>query len=305
MTANKLLIILVTFLCSCGGDGNEYRDNTPTWGKLKVYYEEGIKPHVENQVYTFEALYNKADVELHMSSEAEAVKALLSDSCEAIVISRLPGEQEKKAFASRKYSPGYSAVAKSGITFITNARLGLDVLDTSMIRTLISGDGEITMTDGTSKKLKIIFADNSAVLHYVKDSIAGVRGLSQNCTALGSTPETINYIAQNDNAIGVIDYAWLSDRDDSINKANAGKIKFLAIRNNKADSAVYPNQSSFKTGSYPFTRTIYVIRKTGEFTLAKGFESFVAGPKGQVTFLKQGLLPTRQQERLVTINLEE
>jgi hypothetical protein len=44
------------------------------------------------------------------------------------------------------------------------------------------------------------------------------------------------------------------------------------------------------------------MRKTGEFTLAKGFESFVAGPKGQLTFLKQGLLPIRQAERNVTIN---
>jgi hypothetical protein len=46
------------------------------------------------------------------------------------------------------------------------------------------------------------------------------------------------------------------------------------------------------------------MRKTGEFSLAKGYESFVAGPKGQLTFLKQGLLPHRQSERQIKINLE-
>jgi hypothetical protein len=49
---------------------------------------------------------------------------------------------------------------------------------------------------------------------------------------------------------------------------------------------------------------VYVIKKTGEFSLAKGFETFVAGPKGQITFLKQGLLPTKQQERIVEVKME-
>ena len=302
----RLVLLFLIFLYSCGGNENVYKDNTPTSGKLKVYYEEGIKPHVENQVYTFEALYENAEVELHMASEAEAIMALLNDSCEAIFISRLPGEQEKKAFASRKYTPGYSAVANSGVAFIANAQLALSELDSNMIQTLISGTGEVLMPDGSSKKVKVVFdKDNSSVLHYMKEKITGEKGLSANCSAMGSTPETINYIAQNNNAIGVIDYAWLSDKEDSLNKANGGKIKVLALRYNKADSAVYPNQTSFKTGKYPLARTLYVIRKVGEFTLAKGFESFVAGPKGQVTFLKQGLLPTRQQERLVTIKLQE
>jgi hypothetical protein len=30
----------------------------------------------------------------------------------------------------------------------------------------------------------------------------------------------------------------------------------------------------------------------------------VAGPKGQITFLKQGLLPTKQQERIVEVKME-
>jgi hypothetical protein len=44
-----------------------------------------------------------------------------------------------------------------------------------------------------------------------------------------------------------------------------------------------------------------VYRNTDDFSLAKGFETFVAGPKGQNTFLKQGLLPTHQQERNIKI----
>jgi len=121
---------------------------------------------------------------------------------------------------------------------------------------------------------------------------------------LASSKEAINYVAANKNTMALIDFAWLSDVDDSISKANRDKIKFIGVRRPGSLEVNYPNQSSFKLGTYPYTRTVYVYRKTGDFTIAKGFESFVAGPKGQVTFLKQGLLPTKQQERSIHINME-
>jgi hypothetical protein len=103
------------------------------------------------------------------------------------------------------------------------------------------------------------------------------------------------------NTIAFIDFAWLSDKDDSLFKANQHKIKFIAVSKPGSNIGEYPHQSSLKLGNYPFQRTVYVYRKTGDFSLAKGFESFVAGPKGQLTFLKQGLLPTRQSERALDI----
>ena len=59
--------------------------------------------------------------------------------------------------------------------------------------------------------------------------------------------------------IGVIDFAWLSDVDDSLWKAHQTSIDFVAV--SKPNSTLYskPSQSSFKTGEYPFTRTVYVI----------------------------------------------
>ena len=80
-------------------------------------------------------------------------------------------------------------------------------------------------------------------------------------------------------------------------------IKFISI--GRTDTIFFePNQSSFKTGEYPLTRTIYLLRRSDDFSLAKGFEAFMAGPKGQLTFLKQGLLPIRQAERTIHVNME-
>lgn len=300
------LMSCILSLSSCKGPfKNDYKDNSPTSGKLKVYYDEGLALHVKNQVATFESQYKNAAIELFQTSESEAVQALYNDSCEAIVISRLLTDKEAKAFASKRFSPKYTAVAKSGIAIIANITTDINRMSYEQIIKLLSGAPSFKDSTGKEQTLTLLFdKNNSAVLHYMLDSVLKARKLPSNCSILNSSIESINYVANNKNSIAFIDFAWLSDADDSIYKANTGKIKFLSVSKPKSDSFELPSQSSFKLGTYPLIRTVYVMRKTGEFSLAKGFESFVAGPKGQLTFLKQGLLPCRQAERRIKVDLE-
>lgn len=308
---NKRLIfpvILCTFFCfvSCSDYfKNDYNDNSPTSGKLKVFYDEGLQSHVKNQVYTFESLYPNVSVELFEAPENEAVQALYNDSCEAIVISRLLTDKEKKAFESRSFFPKYSAVAKSGVALITNTENPISKLSFEEVAALLTQPFSVKDSSGRNIKITVLFdKNNSAVLHFVLDSILKSKPLASHCNILSSSLESINYVAKNKNTIAFLDFAWLSDVDDSLYKANKTKIRFIALSKPGSTTYELPSQSSFKLSTYPFTRTVYVIRKTGDFTLAKGFESFVAGPKGQLTFLKQGLLPARQSERALDIKLE-
>lgn len=272
---------------------------------LKVYYDEGLEPHVKNQVATFESQYDKVFIRLKQSSEDEAVQALYNDSCEAIVISRMLTEREKKAFASKSFFPKYTAVAKSGVAVITHAETPFSRMSVQQLKDALTGPAPLKDSLGNDLQLKVLFdKNNSSVLHFMLDSVLKQKRLSSNCSILNSTIESINYVAKNKNVIALIDFAWLSDADDSMAVANKHSIKFICLGNSDSDRCEFPNQSSFKLNTYPLTRTVYVYRKTGEFTLAKGFESFVAGPKGQLTFLKQGLLPTHQTERMIEINME-
>jgi phosphate transport system substrate-binding protein len=282
---------------------NDYVDNSPTSGKLKVYYDEGLQLHIKNQAYTFESQYPNAKVELYSSNESEAIQALFNDSCKEIVIPRLLGEREKKSFESKNMYPKFSAVAKTGVALITNLNTPVDSLSYGQVIDLLSKPFMCKDSISNSTKISVLIdGSNSSVSHYLVDSLLKGGKLSPNCGSLKSTIESINYVAKNKNTIAFIDFAWLSDVDDSISKANRDKIKFVAIGKNNVYA--YPGQSSFKLGTYAFTRTVYVIRNAGEFSLAKGLESFVAGPKGQILFLKQGLLPERQQERNVQVNFE-
>lgn len=304
MSKISWLFIAVAGLFSCGGIKDYDEVNSPTTGKLNVWYDDALDLHVQNQTATFESLYPYAQVELFPSSESEAVQALYDDRCEAIVISRPLNAAEVKAFASKDWFPKFSAVAKSGVALITNVGTPINNISYENALALLTGDGTTKDSLGQDLRVKALLdKNNSSVVHYLKDSLLQGRSFSANCNILKSSFEAINYVAENKNTVAFIDFAWLSDMDDSVYKANEGKIKFLRVNNSGSNQYEFPNQSSFKLATYPFTRTIYVYRKTGDFTLAKGFESFIAGPKGQLTFLKQGLLPTRQGERNVKINI--
>lgn len=270
-----------------------------------MYYDEGLQKHAKNQVFTFQAQYPNAEITQTVCTEDDAIKALYNDSCEAIMISRPLSAEEKKVFESKKYFPKFSAVANSGVAIITNMATPLKQLSFNQVSQLLTKEFFINDSLGSKIKLRVLLdGNNTSVMRYFIDSLLKGEMFSEECNAIATTIKAINYVAENKNIIAFIDFAWLSDIDDSLVKANSNKIKFIPVSAKGKSEYFYPSQSTFKTGQYPFTRTIYVMRKTGDFTLAKGFESFVAGPKGQLTFLKQGLLPARQAERLIDVKVE-
>ena len=300
------VFISAFFFFSCSNYfKNDYNDNSPTSGKLKVYIDEGLKHHIKNQAYTFESIYPNANIYLYSSSENDAIQKLYNDSCELIVISRVLNKNEIKSFASKNYTIIPTPIAKSGIAIITSKKTPINKLSFEEAVRVLNGQNNLFDSLGNPISLSVVFdSPNSSVIHYIQDSVLKNLKIGSNCTVLNSTLESINYVAHHKNSIAFIDFAWLSDTDDSIFKANESILKILPL--SKKNSRYYekPNQSSFKLNTYPFTRTIYAIKKTGEFTLAKGFETFMAGPKGQLTFLKQGLLPNKQNERSIKIIIE-
>ncbi|MBN8692302.1 MAG: substrate-binding domain-containing protein [Bacteroidetes bacterium] len=301
---NSLLLLIVLAFTGCDNYyKNDYQDNSPTSGQLKVFHEEGLNLHVKNQLYTFAVQYPGSKCESIVAFENECIKALYDDSCKAIMINRLLSENEKKLFAQKQLNPRYSAMAKTGVALIVNSQTKIKTLSTEQIKKLLSDELIVKDSAGTEIKL-IAITDNkqSSVSLYLRDSLLAQKSFGKNCFAVESSLELIEKIANTPNAIGFLDFAWLSDKDDELYKKYQNKIHFISVGK---DNTVYfePNQSSFKTGEYPFTRTIYFIRRSEDFTLSQGLETFMAGPKGQMTFLKQGLLPARQQERVIEINM--
>jgi phosphate transport system substrate-binding protein len=292
------------FSCNTGYFKNDYTDNSPTSGKLKIYCDEGLFLHAKNQARTFEGQYPKASIEVISCLEDEAVNALFNDSCKVIFIAREFNENEKKAFASKAMNPPFSIVAFDGVALITNQNTPLAKISVKQVEEMLTMP--VFLADSMDHKtpIRAVFDNsNSSVSHYLQTEVCKGKAFSQNCSAVNCTDEVLEYLAKTPNTIGFIDFARLSDADDPAYKEWMKKLKFIPLGNGNG-LFVDPSQSSFKTMEYPFTRKVYLYRQAPEFSLAKGFQAFVAGPKGQMTFLKQGLLPFKQQERNIEVKFE-
>lgn len=286
---------------SCGMKDDITKKDSPTSGTLTLMYDEGLALHIQNQIYTFSTIYKYANITTIASNEKNCIEALYNDSCKAIAITRQLNADELQKFKSKNIYPHTSVVAKTAIAFIVNKNFSDSLISIQMLESILEGNDSSYVK---GKRIQIIFDNqNSGNTRQLKDSLMSKSVFGKNCSTVTSTKQLVDALSKNESAIGVCDYAWLSDKDDSITKQFYGKIKILAVSKTNNAVAYMPDQSNIATGDYPFCRNICIIRRSAEFSLAKGIETFIAGEKGQLMFLKQGLPPNRQEERLIEIDL--
>jgi phosphate transport system substrate-binding protein len=289
-------LLLIT--CSSCNTSTKKEDlpNTPTSGVLKVFCEEGMFLHLKNQAYTFEHIYYNASVQVAYVNEKQAVEGLYNDSCKVIVISRILSKDELAKFQANNIYPTQICIAKSALAFVVPINATDSVISTDHLKRIISGED-------TSYNM-VFDNENSGTTRFLKDSLLQGKAFGKNCFALKNTTALIDHVSRNRNTIGVLDYAWLSDSDDSTSKAFLGRVKILAVSKPGNNLAYMPDQSNIQTNDYPLCRWVYATRRSAAFTLGTGFSLFVAGQKGQIMFIKQGLVPFVQPGRDVEINTE-
>jgi phosphate transport system substrate-binding protein len=272
---------------------NEIPD-TPTSGKIKVLCEEGFTLPMQREVYTFQELYDRAKVEVVFVSEKQAIEALYNDCCKVIVVSRNLSAVEEKKFKAINVMPHPTCIAKNAVAFVVPFGAADSVISVQKIKALLSG------TDTT---FNLVFDnENSGITKFLKDSILQGKAFGKNCFAVKNTQELIKLVSERKHVIGVMDYAWLSDKDETITKEILTKIHTLSVSLQQGKTGFYPDQSNIETKDYPFCRYAYIMRRSGDFTLGAGFVAFVTGQKGQLMMLKTGLVPAFRQEREVEVN---
>jgi phosphate transport system substrate-binding protein len=294
-------IILSLFIFSCGLKEDITKKDSPTSGKTNLFYDEGLTLHIKNQIYTFQTTYKYADIGLRASNEKACIEALYNDSSKVIAISRELTKKELTQFKAKNIFPQTSVVAGDAIAFIVSKTFNDSTISIKELTELLKGN-DSTFIRG--QHINIVFDNaNSGSTRQLKDSLIPLQSFGKNCTALNNTTELINTISANPKSIGVCDYAWLSDKDDNTTKEFLKTIKILAVSKYNNEISYMPDQSNIATKNYPLCRSICIIRRSAEFSLGKGIETFIAGPTGQLMFLKQGLPPNRQEERLIEVDM--
>lgn len=296
-------LLLITGCRDLDKDGKPL--DTPTSGSIKIAVDESLRPLLEAELSTFEALYPRADIEAYYYPEAEAIDALLTDSVRLAVVTRKFTKEEKEYFKKITITPGERDVALSAVAVIVHRNNPDTLINMRQLRDLLQGKiTQWSQLGGKNKAgIEIVFDNpNSGLIRHLKDSVAKVDKLPANTFAVNNNQAVVDYVSENENALGLIGLEWISDKEDSTSNSFLNKIRVMSVA---GDSAHFkPYQAYLALKYYPLARRITVLSREARSGLGTGFTAFFASERGQRIVLKAGLVPVTMPLRVVEIDRE-
>jgi phosphate transport system substrate-binding protein len=301
------LLAAFIFLFACQQrDKNGRVVDTPTTGKITIVADESLRPIVEAETDTFNALHRDANINVIYLPEADAINAMLKeDTIKLAVVTRHLTRDEKKYLADNfhKLTVREEDVAFSGIALIVNPQNPDTLITMEHIRGLISGKYKTWKDIGgrSNAGIEIVFDNpNSGIIRQLRDSVAKVNTLPANCFAVKDNEGVVDHVAKNVNSLGLIGLEWISDKDDNTTNTFLNKIKVMGVA---GDSTHFqPYQAYLALKYYPLMRTITLVNREGRTGLGSGFAAFFASERGQRIILKAGLLPKTMPVRIIQVN---
>ena len=300
-----LLIVLITSaLWQCRDRDKHGRLlDTPTSGSIKIAVDESLRPLLEAEIATFEALYQRADIGVSYYPEAEAIDALMSDSVRLAVVTRRFTKEEKEYFKKITITPTELDVAISAVALIVHRDNPDTLINMDQLRALLQGKiNKWSQIGGKNDAgIEIVFDNpNSGLIRHLKDSVANVEKLPPNAFAVENNEAVIDHVSQNPNALGLIGLEWISDKEDSTSNSFLRRVRVMSVA---GDSTHFkPYQAYLALKYYPLSRRITILSREARSGLGNGFMAFVASERGQRIVLKAGLVPVTMPLRVVEID---
>jgi phosphate transport system substrate-binding protein len=259
--------------------------------------DESLQPIVDEELYIFKALNNKAHPQIVYAPENTIINLLMSDSLRFALTSRDLTANEKQVLVSHQLQPSVNRFAIDAIAIIVNKASNDTTITVSEIKKMLNGQAK--------QDKNIIFDNpNSGLVRYLKEFSGNSNLQQKNIFSLKSNKEVIKYVAAHPNAIGITGFGWLNDPAKDYADA-VDNVKIVGVKDdtgkNPTGQYFTPSQTTLALNQYPLTRNLYIVNCTGHMSLGMEFEFFVRGDQGQRIIVRSGLLPDNIPDRQVSI----
>lgn len=278
------------------------REQTATIGSAIISVDESLQPIIEAEIAVFEALFPNAKIYPRYYPGEQAIREMLTnDSIRLAISSRELTDEEAAILERKKIAPSYADILKDGIILLVNPENPVRKLSHAQMLDVLSGkitDWQQIDPEAPAGEIVAVFEHaESSSIRYLQDSIMQGRPLLSNRYAKTPTQALFDYVKTQERALGIVGFAWVSDRDDpEMRDLLAGtKILRLGKDPNKEticgfDKEAYgPYQAFLYDDCYPLVRTIKSILREERHMVGTGFVSFLDGPRGQRAIHKAGL----------------
>lgn len=298
---NKYPWLFVLLACivfqACGSErSGQMEADTPTTGTLNIGVEHSDSPALVAQINLFQSLYPKSVLNASFLPQNRILELMMNDSLKTAVMHRDLNREEKTALEQNGIKVRSTLVGFAGIALVT---AGVTEADTAP---LYLKELQKLFT-GTATARQLIFDHASgACFTYFRDSLCGGVKPGTGVKALNSNSEVLNYVMANPGCIGVIGANWVGDMTSETARSMFRQIRILPVRTEPEGPAYKPFYAHIKLKKYPLRYGIYMINTQHYQGLGSGFITFVGGAQGQLALKKSGIVPVRDQERVIQIN---
>jgi phosphate transport system substrate-binding protein len=305
----KLMIALLGFMIiftSCNQMGKKGTNETPTRGSVRISVDESFQPIMEAEIFTFMHLYPSAEIKASFKAEADVIDDFMNDSVKVIVTSKKLTDYQIQFLRDTQIIARTTTYAYDALALVTNKKNRDTLIKYNSVRDIVQG--KITRWNQVNPKSKIgnirvIFDNNkSGNVRYFKE-LFEIDSLAQNFYAVNNNEEVLNFVARNEDALGIVSVNWISDKDDPAIREYLNNVNILAVSHQFLDDGYFylPQQGSIYNKEYPFVRDVYLISRETFAGLGSGFINWLCAEQGQRIVLKSGLVPATMPIRLVQV----
>jgi phosphate transport system substrate-binding protein len=286
---------------SCSGEKAPDTRDTPKSGTINISVDESFRPVIDSQIQVFESQFPDAKINVHYKPEAECLRDLNNDSIRMVIVTRGLTRSEEKTFKdSLNYTPAFGIMAYDAISVVVNKKSKDTTFTMQDIRSMIKGNS------GYKYKVLLDGLTATSTVRYVVDSLMEGQKLSSNVVAAKNSEELIDYISQNDDAIGLVGVSWVGNRQDPEVLSFLEKVKIASVECTGCNGTfVQPYQANIAMNRYPMIRPLYYIVKENYAGLGSGFKNFLIYEKGQLIFRRAFLLPAKMKFEVRNMDISE
>lgn len=297
-----LQIFLIFVACQPQQEENSKKAtkyDTPTSGEISIAVDEAFLPLAQQEIAAFMNEYEQSKINIISVPEDKAIQLMLKDSVDVVVVSRKLNATEKKEIDRQKTLVKDWLQAYDALALVANKDVKDSVLSTTQLKEIFAGNiknwKQLNPQNPDEEITIIIDNANSSNYNFVSNKLEAIDISKLKIYASKSNKTTLEQVAKNKKALGVVAFHWLKEADFS-------QIKLLAIQENKITKK--PSQAAFAENTYPLRRECYVLVKRGRIGLAHAWATFMSQEIGQRIILKAGLLPAKIPPREIEMITE-
>lgn len=284
-------IISGIFLClifvNCRNKNLQY--DTPLKGKIYISVDESFEPVISEQIKVYQSSYPEAHIEASYKSEADCFRDLQKDSTRMVIVSRGLNTEESEFYKQQlSFKPQWDILAYDAVAVMVNIHSKDSVFTLAKLKRYLDGSD-------TSKLIAVDGKNATSTVRLLKDSILRGGNFGKNVMAATDTRQVIDYVSANEDAIGFVGSAWVSDETDPEQQRYKKFIRLALIECKNCEKGVYarPSPATITAGEYPLVRPLFFILKENTNGLGTGFVNYLSLERGQLVFRRSYLVPAK------------